>query len=329
MDIQKKSNTENKPSCCIPRPLGTSAIAPAEASPVTSSPEQNTPHQKIDPDPKTIPMVPLPGGNFLMGTDYARGFPADGEGPVRPVTLSPFEIDAYPVTNADFAAFVAATKYRTEAERFGWSFVFWMHIPEERFDALVEDTVAQAPSWCKVLKARWNQPEGPGSSIDYRLDHPVVHVSWNDALTYARWGRKSLPTEAQWEYAARGGLEQKLYPWGDDLTAQGKHRCNIWQGQFPNHDTAEDGYSGTCPVDSFPPNGHGLYSVTGNVWTNHTERGFAVGWALAKSQQHVAIATSQNQFVVHMACRSLNVASDRLRRNSPILIPMGGPKAHA
>jgi formylglycine-generating enzyme required for sulfatase activity len=266
MDIQKKSNTENKPSCCIPRPLGTSAIAPAEASPVTSSPEQNTPHQKIDPDPKTIPMVFLPGGNFLMGTDYARGFPADGEGPVRPVTLSPFEIDAYPVTNADFAAFVAATKYRTEAERFGWSFVFWMHIPEERFDALVEDTVAQAPWWCKVLKARWNQPEGPGSSIDYRLDHPVVHVSWNDAQAYARWGEKSLPTEAQWEYAARGGLEQKLYPWGDDLTPQGQHRCNIWQGQFPNHDTAEDGYSGTCPVDSFPPNGHGLYSVTGNVW---------------------------------------------------------------
>ena len=201
-----------------------------------------------------------------MGTDYARGFPADGEGPVRPVTLSPFEIDTYAVTNADFAAFVAATNYRTEAERFGWSFVFWLHIPEEQFDELVEDTVAHAPWWCKIRKARWNQPEGPGSTIDYRLDHPVVHVSWNDAQAYARWAAKSLPTEAQWEYAARGGLEQKLYPWGDDLTPEGQHRCNIWQGQFPSEDTAEDGYSGTCPVDSFPPNGHGLYSVTGNVW---------------------------------------------------------------
>jgi formylglycine-generating enzyme required for sulfatase activity len=197
-------------------------------------------------------MVTLPGGSFLMGTDYDRGFPADGEGPVRSVTLSPFAMDTYPVTNADFAAFVEATNFKTEAELFGWSFVFWSHIAPERFDDLVEDTVAAAPWWCKVPGARWKEPAGPGSSVQGRLDHPVVHVSWNDAAAYAAW--------------ARGGLEQKLYPWGDELTPDGKHLCNIWQGQFPQTDLAEDGFAGTCPVDSFPPNGYGIFSVTGNVW---------------------------------------------------------------
>jgi formylglycine-generating enzyme required for sulfatase activity len=212
------------------------------------------------------PTVSLPGGSFLMGTDYAQGFPADGEGPVRRVSLSAFDIDTYPVTNADFAAFIEATGYRTEAEAFGWSFVFWSHLPADRFAALVEDTVAQAPWWCKVPGAMWRHPEGPGSHVTDRANHPVVHVSWNDAAAYAAWASKRLPSEAQWEYAARGGLEQKLYPWGDDLTPGGKHRCNIWQGQFPREDTAEDGFAGTCPVDAFPPNGHGIYSATGNVW---------------------------------------------------------------
>lgn len=102
--------------------------------------------------------------------------------------------------------------------------------------------------------------------MNFRPNHPVVHVSWNDASAYAAWASKSLPSEAQWEYAARGGLEQKLYPWGDELVPGGTHRCNIWQGTFPQKDTAEDGYAGTCAVDSFPPNGYGLHSVTGNVW---------------------------------------------------------------
>lgn len=201
-----------------------------------------------------------------MGTDYANGFPADGEGPVRPISLSPFEMDAFPVTNEDFSTFVDATNYQTEAEKFGWSFVFWAHVPEDRFESLVEDTVAATPWWCKVPGSFWRQPEGPGSNIRDRRTHPVVHVTWNDAASYAAWAGKSLPTEAQWEYAARGGLEQKLYPWGDELTPGGEHRCNIWQGQFPTYDTAEDGYAGSCPVDSFPPNAYGLYSMTGNVW---------------------------------------------------------------
>jgi formylglycine-generating enzyme required for sulfatase activity len=185
---------------------------------------------------------------------------------VRAVALSPFQSDRFPITNADFAAFVEATGYRTEAEHFGWSFVFSSHIPQDRFDELVEDTAAPAPWWCKVPGSFWKQPEGLGSGIQERLTHPVVHVSWNDAVAYAAWAEKALPTEAQWEYAARGGLEQKLYPWGDELTPNGRHRCSIWQGQFPTQDTAEDGYAGTCPVDAFPPNGYDIYSVTGNVW---------------------------------------------------------------
>jgi sulfatase modifying factor 1 len=226
-------------------------------------------------------MISLPGGTFLMGTDYPGAFPADGEGPIRPVTLSPFSIDTYPVTNRDFAAFIEATNYRTEAEHFGWSFVFWMHLPPDLLDELVEDTVAAAPWWCKVLGADWLHPEGPGSHIlqdeNDRPNHPVVHISWNDAAAYAAWAGKSLPTEAQWEYAARGGLEQKLYPWGDELTpdeltpdgqpsGRKRHLCNIWQGEFPRIDTAEDGFAGACPVDSFPPNVYGLYSITGNTW---------------------------------------------------------------
>jgi len=201
-----------------------------------------------------------------MGTNYRYAFAADGEGPVRPVCLSPFSIDVYPVTNADFASFVEETGYISDSEKYGWSFVFWSHIPADRIHELVTDTVAAAPWWCQVPGASWRTPEGPGSDIRDRLRHPVVHVSWNDASAYAAWAGQALPTEAQWEYAARGGLEQSLYPWGDELTPGGRHLCNIWQGEFPRRDTAEDGYSGTCPVDAFPPNGFGLYSMTGNAW---------------------------------------------------------------
>jgi formylglycine-generating enzyme required for sulfatase activity len=251
-------NSEKTPSCCAPAKKKAGVHQAVETA--TPSPQLGSP---VDVE---RPMVTIPAGSFLMGTDYAQGFPADGEGPIRTVSYSSFEIDTFPVTNDDFAEFVAATNYRTEAETFGWSFVFWAHVPKDRFTELVEDTVAQTPWWCKVPGAKWCAPEGPGSGIFSRGKHPVVHVSWNDASAYAAWASKQLPTEAQWECAARGGLKQKLYPWGDELLVDGKHRCNIWQGQFPIEDTGEDGFAGTCPVDAFPPNAYGIYSAVGNVW---------------------------------------------------------------
>ena len=210
-------------------------------------------------------MVELAGGEFLMGTDDEVGFPADGEGPVRRVNLRPFYIDETAVTNAQFSRFMKATRYKTEAEQFDWSFVFHLFLTKRARRGATQ-AVAEVPWWLPVTGATWRHPEGPGSDVKDRMDYPAVHVSWNDALNYADWAGKRLPTEAEWEFAARGGLEQKRYAWGDDLTPEGEHRCNIWQGDFPDRDTAEDGYSGTAPARSYAPNGHGLYNVAGNVW---------------------------------------------------------------
>lgn len=198
-----------------------------------------------------------------MGTDDREGFPADGEGPVRKVTVHPFGIDRRAVSNARFAAFVAATGYVTDAERYGWSFVFGGLLPD---DFPETRGVAGATWWRQVFGADWRNPEGPQPSVEGRMDHPCVHVSWNDAVTYCAWAGTRLPTEAEWEYAARGGLEQRRYPWGDELVPDDGYRCNIWQGTFPSHNTLEDGYLGTCPVDAFPPNGYGLHNASGNVW---------------------------------------------------------------
>ncbi len=208
-------------------------------------------------------MVRLDGGTFLMGTDAQAGFPQDGEGPVRRVALSPFYMDLFAVTNAKFGEFVQATGYRTEAQQFGWSFVFAGHLSEPQG---ATESVPGLTWWRKVDGADWSHPEGPDSAIADRPHYPAVHISWSDAHAYAAWAGKRLPTEAEWEYAARGGLEQKLYPWGDELTPEGKHLCNIWQGEFPVLDTAEDGYSAAAPVDAFSPNGYGLHTITGNVW---------------------------------------------------------------
>lgn len=266
----------DKPSSCC-TPSAGHVATPQTAALATSTPTEAT----------RANMIPLPGGTFLMGTDVAEGFPRDGEGPIRAVTLEPFLIDRTPVTNNRFAEFIAATNYRTEAESYGWSYVFWKHIPKHRYKELVEDTVAAVPWWCKVPGAFWNAPEGPGSDTNKRGDHPVVHVSWNDAAAYAAWAGLRLPTEAEWEYAARGGLEQKLYPWGDKLRPDGEHRCNIWQGDFPNTDTADDGYAGTSPVEAFLPNGFGLYSVTGNTWEWCADW-FGTGPDRATGREHLA-----------------------------------------
>jgi formylglycine-generating enzyme len=238
-------------SCCLP---GAAASSGAVASPVS---EVGTGY---DPEAR---FVRLAGGLFLMGTDDPAAHPMDGEGPVRPVLLSPFEIDAVCVSNRRFARFVEAAGYRTESEVFGWSFVFFSFLVD---DEQSTQAAAGAPWWRQVIGASWRHPEGPQSTIEDRLDHPVTHISHHDAMAYCDWADARLPTEAEWEFAARGGLEQKRFPWGDQLTPDGQHRCNIWQGEFPRHDTGEDGYFGTAPVAAFAPNEYGLFNMVGNVW---------------------------------------------------------------
>ena len=208
-------------------------------------------------------MIRLEGGTFRMGNGRDDGYPQDGEGPVRETTVAPFAIAATTVDNAGFAAFVAATGHRTDAETYGWSFVFGGLLPD---DFPETRGVAAAPWWRQVHGADWAHPEGPGSTVEDRPDHPVVHVSWNDAVAYAAWAGGRLPTEAEWELAARGGLDQQPFPWGDELEPGGEHRMNVWQGSFPDARTPEDGWYGTAPVEAYAPNAFGLHQMTGNVW---------------------------------------------------------------
>jgi formylglycine-generating enzyme len=211
--------------------------------------------------PKTL--VSVPGGRFAMGSEDRFAYTADGEGPLHDVRLRPFLIDHVAVSNDRYYAFTKATGYVTDAERWGWSFVFAGLLPD---DFPPTRSVAAAPWWRQVEGAQWRHPEGPQSDIVGRGDHPVVHVSHTDALAYCAWAGARLPTEAEWEFAARGGLEGKVFPWGDEFEPGGQHRMNVWQGDFPTRNTAADGYLGTAPVDAFPPNGYGLYNTTGNVW---------------------------------------------------------------
>jgi formylglycine-generating enzyme required for sulfatase activity len=212
--------------------------------------------------PAPVNLLELSGGTFWMGSDEDR-YPDDGESPSRPIHVDGFRMAAHTVSNDDFARFAAATGYVTTAEREGWSFVFGGLLPG---DFPPTRAVAQAPWWRQVFGATWRHPEGPASDIDGRSDHPVVHVSWIDARAFCRWAGGRLPSEVEWEYAARGGLEQRRYPWGDELTPGGEHRMNVFQGRFPGVNTGEDGFVGTAPVDAYAPNGHGLYNATGNVW---------------------------------------------------------------
>lgn len=213
-------------------------------------------------------MMRLDGGTFLMGTDDQIGYPDDGEGPIREITLDPFYIDQYAVSNSDFQKFIEATGYETDAAKFGYSYVFHLLLApsQKRTLDLLGRTVAGLEWWYNVEGADWAHPFGPNSSFLGMENHPVTHVSYRDALAYCEWAGKRLPTEAEVEYAARGGLEGKRYVWGDELLPDGKHMCNIFQGKFPEYNSAEDGFIGTAPVDAFEPNGYGLYNMAGNVW---------------------------------------------------------------
>ncbi|MBR0652019.1 formylglycine-generating enzyme family protein [Roseomonas terrae] len=236
-------------ACCVP---GRGAVAGAAPAPMA---------QRAHPSVASV-VVAIPGGQGTIGTD-APVFRADGEGPARRISLRPFRIDAQAVTNARFAAFVAGTGYRSDAERYGWSYVFRAFLPP---GAAVESP-PQTPWWAKVQGACWSAPEGPGSSTADRADHPVIHVSWNDAAAYAAWSGGRLPTEAEWEHAARGGDRKARFPWGaDEPDDANAGHCNIWQGSFPQSNTAADGFAGTAPADSFAPNAYGLFNMCGNVW---------------------------------------------------------------
>jgi sulfatase modifying factor 1 len=208
--------------------------------------------------------VSIPGGTCALGDFFDEGYPSDGEVPVHVVRLPDFYMDATTVTNAAFATFCKATDYVTDAEDLGISAVFHLAFTGSRRH--VVGAATGASWWLVVEGASWRAPEGPGSDVSRRANHPVVHVSWNDAQAYCAWVGKRLPTEAEWEYAARAGLAGRRYAWGDDLTPQGRWMCNIWQGTFPSTNTRDDGHLTTAPVKSFRPNGYGLWNTAGNVW---------------------------------------------------------------
>ena len=215
-------------------------------------------------------MVWIPGGTFLMGSN--DHYPE--EAPVHKVSVGGFWMDPYAVTNAEFRRFVDATHYVTLAERPANADDYPGAKPEMLEPAAVVFRRTAGPVdlrnphnwWTYVKGANWRRPQGPDSNLQGMAKHPVVHVAWEDVEAYAKWAGKELPTEAEWEFASRGGLEGAEYAWGNDYTPDGKSMCNSWQGEFPWQNMKTDGFDGTAPVGSFPPNGYGLYEMTGNVW---------------------------------------------------------------
>lgn len=225
----------------------------------------------VAPGPAPKGMVWIPPGSFFMGSDDPMFSDAQ---PVHPVKLAGFWMDATEVTNADFKAFVEATGFQTIAEQTPRPEDF----PQAPPEALVAGSVAFHPPdhdvplddpsqwWTYQPGVSWQHPEGPASSIAERLNHPVVHVAWTDAAAFCKWMNKRLPTEAEWEYAARGGLDRKRFAWGDDPKPGNKWVANVWQGRFPSENAAEDGFTATAPVAHYQANAYGLYDVAGNVW---------------------------------------------------------------
>jgi formylglycine-generating enzyme required for sulfatase activity len=225
-------------------------------------------------------MVWIPGGEFTMGSVDEHAWP--DEAPRHRVRVDGFWMDITEVTNNQFGQFVEATGYVTTAERIPDLKEIMAQLPPGTPPPRKEDVVAASAVfvspgrpvplsnpglwWAWTTGANWRHPEGPGSSTDGKGDHPVVHVSWFDAVAYATWAGKRLPTEAEWEFAARGGLIDKTYAWGDDRASTTKPQANLWQGSFPHKNTKQDGYNRTAPVGSFPPNGYGLSDMPGNVW---------------------------------------------------------------
>ncbi len=214
------------------------------------------------PDPEMgLELISLLAATFTLGESSAIGYSADGEAAVD-ATVASFEMASTCVTNEQFATFVDASQYITDAERFEWSFVFGGLLPDDFVDTR---GVVGAQWWRQVFGATWSHPEGPNSSINDRRDHPVVHVTHHDALAFAQWSGTRLPTEAEWEYAARAGTTT-TWAWGDELEPGGQHNMNVFQGTFPHHNSVADGWIATCPVRAFAPNPFGMWNMVGNVW---------------------------------------------------------------
>jgi len=225
-------------------------------------------------------MVIVPGGTFTMGADDAEAR-AD-ERPRHTVTIDSFLMDEHEVTNAEFAAFTASTGYVTLAEKPVTKEELMQQLPpgspQPDSSMLLPGSLVFTPPdhavslddvsqwWSFVAGANWRHPEGPESDLKGKSQYPVVHISWTDAQAYAKWAGKRLPTEAEWEYAARGGLKDQPFPWGNEALTTGKIKANTWNGHFPYQNTKTDGFSGAAPVKSFAPNGYGLYDMSGNVW---------------------------------------------------------------
>jgi len=215
-------------------------------------------------------MAFVSGSNSWMGTN--KPVHVSDQGPVRRTELADFWMDPTEVTNQQFAEFVRATNYTSSAEQYGWSFVFFRQLSTELQQRPEAHQRVVGSEWhWRVEGAYWAAPEGPKSSVGDRLEFPAVHISWADADAYCRWAGARLPTEAEWEHAARGGLapHNSTYPWGDHLLSTANRtdwRCNIWHGQFPDRNTALDGYRFAAPVRTYAPNGYGLYETVGNVW---------------------------------------------------------------
>jgi sulfatase modifying factor 1 len=222
------------------------------------------------PYPGLAEMILIPGGTFRMGSD--RHYPE--EAPVHRVTVDPFWIDRTPVTNRQFGEFVSATGHVTTAEIVPDPKDYPGALPHMLYAGSLVFVPPSQPvdlrdwsQWWQFMKgADWRHPSGPDSSIDGRGEHPVLHVSFTDARAYARWADKELATEAEWEFAARGGLDDAEYAWGNEFAPSGAHLANTWQGEFPHQNLADDGYERTSPVTAFPPNGYGVYDMIGNVW---------------------------------------------------------------
>jgi len=236
-------------SCCTP--------------PRDGSPQPVQFNAKSSKDHDDIEAIKVAGGSAIVGTN-APQIPDDGEGPRRAVKIKPFRMSVTSVTNEAFRIFVNATGYLTEAERFGWSFVFWSQVPQSVGPT---QAVNEVEWWRLVDGACWFAPNGPNTEDACKPEHPVVHISWNDARAYANWVGGRLPTEAEWEHAARAGQGDVRFPWGNaEPNDTGFTPCNIWQGHFPKKNTAVDGFVTTAPAKSYEPNPWGFYNLAGNVW---------------------------------------------------------------